>query len=406
MKKILVLGLLILQIPVSSALAAISEYKKPEILARANLFDVFNLPELSFLTNNNPEINNRGDVTFKVLSSNGPTEQGIWVKRYDDENGKIYFNGLEERIVSDPSLNNLGQIAFSMGDVGVSDGIFIYDVNTDKLDHKIKGSQDVEFMTYPQITAAGDIFFRATNKANERSFYSFDPNGQLSILASEESSLFDVKTSYLFKLSVNDNGSFAFKRRLGNKGDWDERSKDEIVLVKKNGNKFETVIVAQDSDSDPKSTFKSFVNMVSISDNNMVVFIAELATDQKVIYLYKDGELFPIAADKNDQILEIERFEPRVNSLGQVVFRAKDAQGKRSIFIGEKNALKKIITEGDDILSDKGPARILSNINYPGFSGAPDINDNGDVVFNCILTDPKHGSDWGSAVYKLSPLKK
>ena len=132
MKKILIAAMLLTHISLSTSFAEISDYQAPKLEARTNLYDTHNLPAMSFLTNVSPVINNRGDVTFKVLSSEGATQQGIWIKRFDDEVGKIYFSGPEERVIFGPALNEKGEVIFSMGDIGITDGIFIYDTNTDR----------------------------------------------------------------------------------------------------------------------------------------------------------------------------------------------------------------------------------------------------------------------------------
>lgn len=52
----------------SSVFSAIPNYSAPEILARANINDGYNLPPMSFLNSTSPVINNRGDVTFKLMA--------------------------------------------------------------------------------------------------------------------------------------------------------------------------------------------------------------------------------------------------------------------------------------------------------------------------------------------------
>ena len=101
----------------------------------------------------------------------------------------------------------------------------------------------------------------------------------------------------------------------------------------------------------------------------------------------------------------IEIFSPKVNDQGQVLFRAKDELGKRGIYLADANGVKRIISEGDEVNTDLGMGKILSNPNYPGFGGEVDMNDHGEIVFNCLLVGAKDNKEWGSAIFKISPLK-
>lgn len=387
-----------------SAFSKITEYRPAQLLARTNLFDTYNLPELSFLNNTYPTINNRGDVAFKVLGSEGHTAQSLWIKRYDDVAGKILYTADEDFIISDPSLNDLGELSFSVADMTFSQGIFKYDLNLDITTHVLNPENDaLLFYTYPQTNKKGELLFRGTDQNNTRSFFLFD--GKLKTIATEGNSVFKQSTSYLFKLTMNEEGAIAFKRRLGEIGDWKESNPDEIVLMKPSDAGFETTIVVQDTDSDPKSEFKSLPNTVGMNDKNEIAFIVTLTNNKKALVMAKDGKFQKLAVESENGISEIESFEPKINNNGLVAFRAKDLKGKRSIFVATADEVKKLISEGDEVETDKGMGRILSNPQYPGFGGDVDLNDNGDIVYYCLIVDAKNGIEWGSAVYQLSPKK-
>lgn len=388
----------------TSVFSAIPNYSAPEILARANITDGYNLPPMSFLSNTSPVINNRGDVAFKLMAIDGQNTQALWVKRGADENGKIAHVIAEDRYLTDPSLNDNGVVAFNVYDEMVSDGIFTLNADTSKVDHVLKPANgDILYYTYAQVLTNGKAYFRGTDDSNTRTFYQFD--GSLKTIITEGASTFGQKSSYLFKPAMNDNGAMTFKRRLGEIGEWDERNPDEILLIKPNGNSYDSIIVAKDKDSDPNSVFKSFFNTSSISRNNHVAFAAYLEDNTRVLILYKDGVTKNIASEKADGISEIETFSPKVNDQGQVLFRAKDEYGKRGIYIADANGVKRIVVEGQEVNTDLGMGKILSNPNYPGFGGEVDINDHGEIVFYCMLVGAKDNQEWGSAVFKISPLK-
>ncbi|MBY0413728.1 MAG: hypothetical protein K2Q18_06170 [Bdellovibrionales bacterium] len=382
--------------------ANIPEYKKPVILARANLTDGLNLPPMSFLNNTCPVINNRGDVAFKVMSSGEDSSQAVWFKGGVDENGKIIYNAPEMRFLTDPSLNDQGKMAFNLYDEGITDGVFTLDGMTSKVDQTITPeNDDIAFYTYSQVLSDGKIYFRGTDQDNTRTFYQFD--GKLKKVIAEGTSSYGQKSSYLFKPSLNDSGSMSFKRRLGDKGQWDESQGDEILLLKPNGSNFDSVVIAKDKDSDPQSAFKGFTNTTSLSASGLAAFTAYLDDGAKAVILYKDGALKNVATEKVDQISEIELFAPKVNDQGLVVFRAKNMEGKRGIYLADQTGVKRLIGEGDEVETDLGKGIILSNPNYPGFGGEVDMNDHGEIVFYCLIVGSKDNKEWGSAVFKISP---
>ena len=134
--------------------------------------------------------------------------------------------------------------------------------------------------------------------------------------------------------------------------------------------------------------------MAYLEDSKKAIVISNHEGVQKIVA--KEGSL---------DISEIEMFTPKINDLGVVLFRAKDGQGLRSLFLADDSGVKKIISEGDEINTDLGLGRILSNPNYPGFGGEVDMNDQGEIVFHCLVVSADNNREWGSAVFKITPRK-
>ena len=401
MKKFLSLAFLLLSL---SAFATIPNYKAPEILARANIGVGYNLPEMSFLSNTSPVINNRGDVSFKLMAFGGENKQGLWIKKASEENGKIVYTAPADRLLTDPSLNDKGQVAFNQYDEGVTDGIFTIDSESEEVNQALKPENDeIAYYTYPQVLTNGKVYFRGTNQENSRSYYKYDGFSLSSIIAEGVTS-YGQKSSYLFKPYLNDSGSMVFKRRIGEAGEWDERNPDEILVLKTNGSTYGSVVIAKDKDSDPESKFLGFTNSPSISNSGTVAFIAILEDNSKGIILSTEGKLTNLAIEKSDNISEIELFAPKVNDQGLVIFRAKDMAGLRGIYVTSAEGTRRLIGEGDEVMTDLGLATILSNPNYPGFGGDVDMNDQGEIVFYCLVIGAEDNQEWGSAVFKISPL--
>lgn len=393
-----------------SAFAALPVYKAPLILARANIKDGFNLPPMSFLNNTSPIINDRGDVAFKLLAVEGENNQALWVKNAEDENGKIIYVAPEERFLTEPeSISDSGKIAFNLYDEGVTDGLFVLDIKNQKVDQVLSPDNlPIQFYTYPQMKNNGHIYFRATDDSSNRIFYEFAGKG-LSKILEEGVESSGIKSSYLFRPSINDAGVIAFKSRMGEKGQWDESNPDSILTLTQSsdpkGPGLKVNTVARDKDSDPRSPFLSFGNTVSISKKGVISFTATSLDSKKEIVLAKDGTLRPVAVEGQNGISEIEAFASRINDTGLILFRAKDLEGKRGLYIASEEGVKRLIGEGDEIMTDVGLGKILYNPNYPGFGGNVHMNEHGDIVFYCLIVGQADNKELGSAVFKLSPVK-
>ncbi len=406
MTKILI-NILLTLICSQNVFATIGDYNPPELLARSDIQDGYNLPAMTFLNNPTPVINNNGEVLFKVMSVEGTNNQGIWLKSLDDQNGKIVYIAPEERFITDPSINDSGKIVFNLYDEGVTDGIFEMDSKSLEVDQILKPTNlPIQHYTYPQILNNDHIIFRATNDLNDRAIY--DLSGQkLKKLLSEGNEILKHKISYLFRPSANEKGNLVLKVRFGDRGQWNEENPDAIILVSPSldpkipGPIFK--ILAADKDLDPQSNYQAFGNSVSLSHFGNIAFSATQSDSKKSILFFKDNQIKVYASEGADDIGEIELFAPKVNDLGQVLFRAKDASGARAIFLADGDSVKKILREGDVVNTDQGLAKVLDNPNFPGFGGEVDLNDKGDILVLTILIGAFDNKELGSAIYKISP---
>lgn len=389
--------------------AALPDFSAPEILARANIKDGYNLPPMSFLNSTSPVINNRGDIAFKVMAVEGANNQALWVKTAEEAAGKIVYVAPEERFLTEPStINEFGKIAFNLYDEGVTDGLFLLDIKSLKVDQVLAPDDlPIQYYTYPQVQNNGHIIFRATDDNNDRMFYEFTGT-KLNKIISEGVEGLGIKSSYLFKPSVNDNDSIAFKSRMGERGQWDESSPDSILIIspstdpKAPGSKI--VTIARDKDSDFHSPFLGFGNSVSLSKHGLVAFMGIGLDSKKSIVLARENTLKTLAVEGASGISEIEMFSPKVNDQGLVLFRARDMEGKRGLYLADDSGIKRIIGEGDEIQTDVGTGKILYNPNFPGFGGDVDMNDHGEIVFYCMIVSSDN-KELGSAVYKIAPKK-
>lgn len=385
-----------------------SLYEKPELLARANTNDGFNLPPMSYINNSSPVINDRGDVAFRVLSIESTTTQGLWGKLKTDTAGKIFVTAPDERFVTDPYLNNLGVMVFSLYDEGITDGIFTFNLETLDEEQVIDPStHSIQNYTYPQILDNGDIYFRGTNEKNDRTVYKYS-NDKLSTIFTEGQSI-QVKpgiksaTSYIFRPTVNQSGAMIMKQRLGKRYDWGEDLVDGMIFIEPNGKVVTRVL---DIDGDEYSQFKGLSNTVSLNRKAEIVFIGFLADGKKGIYKNTEAETLRLAYEGDGEISEIEYFTPKINDQSEVYFRAKNMEGKRGIYLVQKDHAVRLIGENDTVDTDLGTAKILWNKFYPGFSGEIDVNNNGDIVFHALLVSTETEREIGAGIFYLQRKKE
>lgn len=384
-----------------------SLYEKPELLARANTNDGYNLPPMSYINNSSPVINDRGDVAFRVLSIESTATQGLWGKLKSDVAGKIFVTAPDERFVTEPHLNNKGVMVFSLYDEGITDGLFTFNLETLDEEQVIDPSNhNILNYTYPQILDNGEIYFRGTNEKNDRTFYKF-ANEKLTTIFSEGQTV-TVRTntksavSYIFRPTLIQSGASAMKQRLGKRYDWGEDLVDAMVLIDPSGKVTARVL---DMDGDEYSQFKGISNTVSLNKKSEMAFIGFLADGKKGIYKNTETETIRLAYEGDGELSEIEYFTPKINDQSEVFFRAKNMEGKRGIYLVKGEHLLRLIGEGDAVDTDLGAAKILWNKFYPGFSGEIDVNNNGDIVFHALLVASDTEREIGSGIFYLERKK-
>lgn len=380
------------------------------LLRRADRTQAYNLPDWYSFGNISPSINNNGNVAFKVL---GAWHQAIW---YGTEStGRLVYVGPKGALLGKVSLNNHeclvweqlrsagGSSANSMN-VATADalrlanatasltlsrqnGIWLYDAVTNTSSLLTTSPLGSCGWASATLNDQGDVGFRAKFPDGYAfASYSFTPAGATAILAQvanlDSSSIY----SFLFMPSFNNKGQIAAKVRLGNPGDIGSERPDQIRSFDTDGDS-KLIVANQNYDAD--SPYQSFDNSIGFNDNGQIAFTAALSSGQRGVFRFDGRKTELIAIEGDGQISQIERFPPRLNNNGLIVFRAFDAEGLRTIWAGDGVTLHKVVSEGDVLPTDLGALRLARPDNGPVFSGLPDLNDRGDIVFAASLSDPE-----------------
>lgn len=376
---------------------------KSEILARTNGSSTYNLPAYSRVNGTSPSINEVGEVAFAVTHDG---QSAVWLKAHKDMDGQIIYYAPKEKMVSDVKVLDRGDVIFSQFNETSTDGIFSYNPLTKSVDN-IFSAKNMRALNYPQATGDSSYVFRSTDLDNNRSYFEYRAE-KLSEIVNEDSAY-----SYLFGPSVNEVSQWVFKARVGEKYNYSEEAPDHIVLLTPHftalGEKtYQKKILAEDSDSDVLSPYKSFDNSPTVTNTGFVVFTAQLKNKMRTIIAVKDGIHYVVAREGENDISQIELFSSQINDNGFVVFRAKDSQGLRGIYLANPFTsipkIKRLLGEGDLIMTDQGMGAILRRDKFPGFGGNVDINNNNEIVVSIVLATEDQKWIFGTAIYKLHPL--
>lgn len=402
MKTVFLTAILLLL--AGNARAVLPEYQDAEIVARANGFDTYNLPVPAYLNSTSPVISDDGDVAFKLLSVYERGNQAMWLQPTRALNGMVIYEAPENKYVDDGQFDSQGRLTFSVFDEFSSEGIFLYDPQGGAV-KKALPSDGLGLVYFSDSLALGEnLIFRGTTPQNERGFYFYDGQARhLRPVLSEGQTQWGITFSYLFVPTVSASGSWAFKARLGEKGDWAEAAADRILLLQPEADTYRLRTVAADRDSDPASPYDSFGNVVSLSQNGKYVVFVARSEGKKLIVRETAGGQVTVAEEGRDGLSEIEAFNPKVNNLGVTVFRAKDLRGLRGIYIADETGLRRLVGETDQLIADLGKSTIYVKPNFPGLAGDVDINNRNEIVFSCVLKSGYEEELWGSAVFRLRP---
>jgi hypothetical protein len=163
--------------------------------------------------------------------------------------------------------------------------------------------------------------------------------------------------------------------------------------------------VVADVASDPASPFATFDNGLGLSDGGTIAVVVKLADgNARAVYRftpvaggYEATEIARVEAEGT--IRAIDSFAPDVNDEGLVVFRASDVDGQ-AVYAGDGTSLVRIAGNGDVVATDQGAGQLGQHDASPVFSGAPTVNEGGDVAFVAGLHPQGDNQvEWGSGVF-------
>jgi hypothetical protein len=342
----------------------------------------YNIPNTYSLSSATVAINDHGNVAVKATSG---SHFGIWYG--NASNGGIVHTTVADTI-SDTALNNSGLIVWNQS------GIRFFDTTSNTTGSYAPGPMGATVWSQPYLNQLGQVGYRAT-VGGVPSLVSFD-NGT-NTYATHATQAGDW--GFLFVPTFNNNRQLAAKVQLSGSG-----NQNEVRLWNPDGT---STLIASDAAAVAGSPYTSFFNSVGVNDHGWVSFNAALAGGGRGVFLSNGSTTITIANSNTSEVsATIDSFVSAVNNAGLVTLRGTDDNGKRAIWVGNGSGLTRVVTEDDIVMTDLGPARVrIAGSTGSPFSGAPTINELGQVAFAVSLVNPDNPSQsMGRGVFVASPV--
>ncbi len=371
------------------AVAEVPDYNAPTIYGRTGITS-FNMPNGSSLSSPTISIDDVGHVALDVNFVGDTGNAGLFYASNLSGvvTGDIVFDA-NDIITGEPSLSGQQQAIFT---VGIDADLFFYDA-------LLEATTPLNLPL--GATAASGLTLDAEQRIGGRLRFGFDGNvygtfpvqtsgfPSLDVYAADADADASSPYSFLFTPDMSRGTSKNSPRIAAKVSTIADVDFEEIRIFDAGGG---STLIAVETETDPMSPFSEFItNSISISDDgSKVAFQAVDTGGNSGIYRYDDStQLIALIASDADAIINtIDFFAPDVNDQGLVVFRGDNQDGLSSVFVGDGNQLIRLGGEGDMIETDIGLRQLGRRDQNFSQSGAPRINNRGDVGWIFQYYDP------------------
>lgn len=389
--------------------AEVPNYAAFELQARSNLLvndNGWNLPPGSSFNSISASINDDGKVAFpvQIVPIDGDQSNigvGLWFGSHGI--GGIValheapVDGISDRV----SINASGQVAYYTYQDGSTYRLRRFDELTSTSSIVSTLPLTPTSFNGHAINNSGIIGYRAGLGSG---YGLASTGGGSSVLHIVDNNIEAGPYAYIYTPAMNLQRLIACKVSIG------DFNHNEIRSFTSDGS---YTTVAVDNATNIGSPFNRFDNGLAYNDSGQVAVVLRLqAGNVRALYRFTPNganvDAVEIArVEASGTIRDIESFSPAMNNNGLVVFRAKDANGQ-ALYAGDGASLVRVVGKEDAVATDLGPGRIGQHIDdptsWPIFSGAPTVNEAGDIAFIAALhPDGNSQIEWGSGVFVAYP---
>lgn len=369
-----------------------------QLQARSNLpinDNGFNLPPGASFNSISAHLNDSRQVTFRVQVIPGTSSEGVWFGA--DGNGALVCFGEDnaDAILSDPRINGAGIIVYKQAfGAAASNGLQRCNPLAPPA-VRLSSQLGTSDWGSPEIDDAGVIAYRAGFNGPQ-AWVSRDPAGVFAVhvadLAADPSSPYD----FLFSPTFDSSRRLVGVVRRAPAGPVPQFT--ELRRLASDGN---SELLARARAGDPASPIQGFDSTAPASNAaGQIAFAASLVGGGRAVFRVDSGSLVEIARTGAAGVTTIDFFGPAIDGAGRVVFRGRDANG-RALFVGDGTSLRRVIGQGDRVMTDRGLAQLGQNdASVEIFSGRPNVNAQGDIAYVAGLhPDGNNQIEWGSGVF-------
>ena len=364
-------------------------------MMRSGPGSAYQIPVGSSWTSKTPSLNNEGQVAMSINSVPPQLNAGVWLGTLES-GGIIDIASGDDDLYTDVDLNEQGQVVWTRNESS-QDGILMYDLDEDETVYLTNAPIGASGWTAVSVNDSEVLGYRATFGFQGRAWISWDSDGGDLMHLAETDVDSESPYAFLFTPSLNN------QRRIAGKAAINTTSTNQIVIVDDDGT---IEILAEDSELDPGSPFSNFNNSVGFNNQGQVAFVAQLSAGGSGLFVADSEGWMQYALVGEDGLDSLEAFSPVLNDDGLVAFRGFNDNGERAIWLADGENVTAIVTEGEIVDTDLGPARLQSpdNVGGPNFGGSVSINDDGQVAFVSLLTDPDSSAvSLGRGLFLVSP---
>lgn len=373
-----------------SGFLAAGEIEDAELLMRSGPASAHNIPVGSSWNSSTPTLNGNREVSLHIQAVAPDFSAGIWSGSPDG--GEVVALADDASLYSDSDINAAGDIVWRRAESS-QNGVMLYDAATGEFGFHTNAPLGSSSWGSVQINDTGTVAYRAGfGSGNAWVSYSEDT---AAVHLADSSADGNSPYEWLFTPSLNGQG------RIAGKVAFQSISTNQVIITEADGS---VTVVLEDDNLDAESPFSDFNNGIDFNDQGQAAVVASLVEGGTAVIVADEAGWTEYARQNTGELGEIEYFAPQLNNDGVVVFRAFDGSGERGIWRADGESLTLVARHGDIVSTDLGPARLESptSVGGPNFGGAPAINDNGDIVFVSLLTDPDDAStSFGRGVFLL-----